>query len=111
MTAYHVTEKKNLKSILANGLKPSIGPRSKDLGEAKEAVYFFTSLDDVANALMNWLGEWYEDQDDVELVILEVDLSAIKVEHEAFEVQVYESIDPSRIIQVIDEEDLEHHLD
>ena len=44
MNAYHVTEKKNLKSILADGLKPSIGPRSQDLGEAKEAIYFFTEV-------------------------------------------------------------------
>lgn len=36
---YHLTTKDAVNSILKNGLKPSIGERSKQVGETKKAIY------------------------------------------------------------------------
>lgn len=111
MIAYHITEKRNLASIQEKGLVPSVGPRSKDLGEPENVVYFFRSLEDVDNALLNWLGEWYEDyEDEIDLVILEVNLHGFEFTQEAFEYQVRETISPDRIQQIIEEENLHKHL-
>ena len=65
---YHVTPIVNLPSILMNGLQPKIGERSALQGESTEKVYLFTSSDACETALMNWLGDEFED---LELAILE----------------------------------------
>lgn len=65
---YHVTPLVNLPSILMNGLQPQIGERSALIGESTENVYLFTSSDACETALMNWLGDEFED---VELAVLE----------------------------------------
>ena len=68
---YHVTLTDNIPSILANGLIPSIPDDMEDV----QGVYLFRSLDLVHNALMNWLGERYEERygEDIDLAILSVD--------------------------------------
>jgi len=67
---FHVTPATNLNSILEDGLRPRIGARSAELGETTEAVYLFKSLDDVEDALTNWLGDCF-DEDEV-LALLSV---------------------------------------
>lgn len=69
---FHVTLKQNMGSILANGLIAQIGERSKEIGESQEAVYLFPNREEMETALANWLGECFEDDDD--LVILQIDL-------------------------------------
>lgn len=71
---YHVTEAENLASIMRDGLVPSIGARSKALGEMRESIYFFPTEEDMNNALSNWLGEEFED---VEIAILNVSSDSI----------------------------------
>ena len=56
-TYFHVTEKKNLKSILSKGLVPQIGTLSQKLGEDRKAIYLFATELEMENALANWLGE------------------------------------------------------
>lgn len=56
---YHVTPTKNVKSILRNGLKPSVGARSAKLNE-KPGTYLFKHKVDAHNAVMNWLGDEHE---------------------------------------------------
>jgi hypothetical protein len=60
MILYHVTLQSNLGSILKNGLIPRIGERSEKLNE-KPGIFLFPSVRDMENALLNWLGEEYED--------------------------------------------------
>ena len=76
MNYYHVSLMSNLESIMEKGLIPQIGERSVDIGETVEAVYLFPSFEDMENALMNWLGEWYIDEydEDVPLMSLEISL-------------------------------------
>ena len=50
-TYYHATEKKNLSSILTQGLIPQVRSRSAMLDEDK-AVFLFKTLDDTENALI-----------------------------------------------------------
>lgn len=73
---YHVTLAKNLDSILTNGLIPRIGERSLEVGEKEASVYIFPSEADMECAVMQWLGDWYEDEygEDVELVCLEINV-------------------------------------
>lgn len=71
MTLYHVTPSFNVDSIQKDGLQPRIGERSLSAGEKTPAVFLFANKDDLEQALMNWLGEIFEDE---ELVILEIQL-------------------------------------
>lgn len=60
-TFYHVSPSTNTQSILSKGLIPMIGGRSEQL-ETEKAIYMFRSIDDVDDAMMNWLGEEFEDE-------------------------------------------------
>jgi hypothetical protein len=107
--AYHVTLMSNLVSILDSGLIPQIGENSKELGETEDRVYAFIDKDSTENALLNWLGEIYEDME-VDLVILEVDDSHFDFIFDSngdvfFECYAYSKIPPSAIIKVISEEE------
>lgn len=59
---FHVSPARNADSILAHGLIPRIGPRSKKAGEPGPAVYLFHDRDDMEDALDNWLGEEIGDE-------------------------------------------------
>ena len=58
---YHVSLKRNLKSIMKYGLIPKIGTRSKELKEEK-AVFLFTTREDMETALGQWLGNWFSEK-------------------------------------------------
>lgn len=71
---FHVTPLENVESIRKKGLVPQIGERSAEIGETEENVYLFTSYEAMDNALMNWLGEWYNERygEDCELAVLKI---------------------------------------
>jgi hypothetical protein len=46
MKVYHISPKKLRKSILKEGLKPKLGPRSQRLGEIEEKLFFTKNLRD-----------------------------------------------------------------
>ena len=71
---FHVTLMENVESIREKGLIPQIGERSAEIGETEEYVYLFTSYEAMDNALMNWMGEWYNERygEDVELAVLKI---------------------------------------
>jgi len=105
--AYHVTLASNMKSILSQGFIPSIGERSKNLGETEKAVYFFHSLEECDNALWNWLGEELEDVDE-DLVIFEVNIDKKWTVFDDngqlfYEIKVTEKVEPHRIVKVLNE--------
>lgn len=100
---YHVTTDESLNNILEEGLAPHIGPRSEEMGETEPKIYLFSSKDDVENALSNWLGEQFDD--DQSLYVLEVNLNGIEAKREEgqFEITVSEKIESERILNVYDE--------
>lgn len=69
---YHVTPARNVKSIQKKGLVPAIGDRSSELGETEKAIYLFADLTDVEDAVMNWLGDAFDE--DETLALLRVEL-------------------------------------
>lgn len=95
--AYHCTPTSNLGAILQQGIHPKIGPRSQALGEATNAVYLFPTLEHVEAALMSWLGENFEE--DEEIIVLEVDISGMQTSSDVeYEIKIEQAIDSNRII-------------
>lgn len=98
---YHVTPTDNLTSVLQFGLVPQIGDRSTLLGENSKNIYLFTSAEACETALMNWLGDEFED---VELVVLELDECGISGDSSAgYELVCPHNIPAHRIKRVLDE--------
>lgn len=66
-TYYHITPSTNLAAIKREGLKPSIGPRSKfaakaaqdlNIPEHKPAIYLFSKKTDATDAERGWFAAW-----------------------------------------------------
>lgn len=70
---YHVTPAKNVPSIMKNGLVPKIGTRSANFGEADKHVYLFPSKDEMETAMMNWLGDEFDEDEPLAVLAVEVD--------------------------------------
>jgi hypothetical protein len=105
--AFHVTLESNLKSIKKHGLVPKIGERSQKLGESCPAVYLFINIEECHNALSNWLGEEYDDiEEDLVILEVEIDECCFEIDTEGdvfFEIAVGEVINPSRILNIYQE--------
>ena len=84
---YHVTSKRNWAKIRTEGLKPKIGPRSSKLKE-KSGIFLFTSMDHLEDALMNWLGEEFEDDETLAILKVTVDINKLVIDPSV----VYEAI-------------------
>lgn len=69
----HMTPAVNLTAITADGLQAAIGPRSMEIGEETAGVYLFRTLEAAETGLLNWFGEWFEDEPGA-LALLAVDL-------------------------------------
>lgn len=106
---FHVTPKSNLLAILKEGLIAQIGDRSQEAKEDADAVFLFPNKEDMDNALLNWLGEAFEEED--ELIILQIDLPAdFPVKRDAdsngelmYEAYSYKNIPPEYISAIYDE--------
>lgn len=92
---YHVTPADNLNSIMRVGLRPSIGNRATACGEDAPKVYLFVHRKDVDNALMNWLGDEFDD--DVALAVLQVECDSVVRGDVAYEYVCFETIAPECI--------------
>lgn len=100
MILFHVTKKRNLQKISRDGLIPSKGARSRKLSEPRPAIYLLRSMADVEDAIMNWLGDEFDE--DEELVALKVLVpKGFEVARVAFEYQVFRKIPPSAILEII----------
>lgn len=97
---YHLTKTSNVPNIRTQGLKPSI---PTDMPTEEEGVYVFKTKEDAENALMNWYGERYED-DDEEFSLLTIDITGLRLFATLadYEYISYEAIPPSNIIKIED---------
>jgi hypothetical protein len=106
---YHVTRRANVDSIKGTGLQPRIPVDYGEDGDV-EAVYLFKNIEDVENALYNWLGErideWEEESgDEYDEVVLKVNLSGLEeylVDSVEYEWMCVCDIEPSRIIDIME---------
>lgn len=103
MTYFHVTAAANLLSIRQHGLLPTVGNRSFRAKEGEVAVFLFPTPVDCENALMNWLGDEFEDTD---LIVLEVEETGLPLDFQVpWEVKSFDKIGPERILAVLSEEE------
>jgi len=98
---YHVTAASSLPSILEDGIKPAIGPRSALGGETMEFVYAFASIDAVEDALTGWLGDELAEEDEIVILCLNLDAEPRTGQ---FEVTLDCTVSPERIVKVLGED-------
>lgn len=72
---YHVTPSENLDSIMSQGLIPQKGERSRKILDEKPAIYCFPDKDTMEDAVMNWLGDEFDE--DEALALLEIDTTGL----------------------------------
>lgn len=105
MLGFHVTTSENLQLILKNGFIPSIGPRSHKIKEQIPKIYFFPSIEHCCEALVNWLGDEFDEND--ELFVIKVNLKGLVLEHiVGFEITSNHHIPPEKIIEIYSEDEL-----
>jgi hypothetical protein len=95
---YHVTPTRNLRSIMKSGLHPKIGDRSSQLDGEVEGIFLFPSLIDVEAAVSSWLGDEFDE--DEELSLLAIDITGLEdniVQGAGYETIANTAISPDRI--------------
>ena len=101
---YHVTHKKNVRSIMKNGILPKI---NRDMNDIK-AVFLFDNMNTLEDAMMNWLGDKFDEDD--ELVVLTIDKKQLKnIQYDkdvGYEYYTKEIIKPSAILKVENMDDI-----
>jgi len=73
---YHVTPAENLNQIMSQGLIPQKGERSRKILDEKPAIYCFPDKNSMEDAVMNWLGDEFDE--DEALALLEIDTTGLK---------------------------------
>lgn len=72
------------------------------ISESTPSVYLFKNIVDMQDAISNWLGECFEDKD--ELIILTVNIEDLPTVAGAdYEILIQTTINPDRIISILDE--------
>lgn len=97
---YHVTPTKNLKSIAKQGLVPTVGDRTSQIAGEKFGIYVFPDKISAEDAVMNWLGDEFDDEP---LTMLKIDVTGLQ-DHISkgadYELIVGTTIEPKRIKKV-----------
>lgn len=97
---FHITPRSNLQSISTTGLLPQLGDRARQLEHETAGVFLFTSRTACEDALSNWLGEEFDEDED--LLLLEVDVTAFAYDQVVdWEAIVRTPIPPSAIMSVV----------
>lgn len=103
---YHITLLDNLESILEEGILPNL---PADMENEITGVYLFRSIGDAENAMLNWMGERFDETD--ELVMLKIDPVGIDICFEGdFESVSCDVIPPENILSVFDEDLIERQI-
>lgn len=101
ITAFHVSYTKNEESIINNGLIPQTGDRSAKLNDA-QGIYLFKTMDDVENALMNWLGDELDEDEPITIFQVVIPEPSKLLNTNAEYELVYNGIIPPKYIKVYD---------
>lgn len=97
---YHVTPTKNLKSIAKQGLVPTVGDRASQITGEKSGIYVFPDQISAEDAVMNWLGDEFDDEP---LTMLKIDITGLQnhiSKGADYELIVGTTIEPKRIKKV-----------
>jgi hypothetical protein len=103
---YHVTPTENLNSILYKGLISRLGERSSKIEDESDGVFLFGSKEEATDAVMNWLGDEFEENEPLSLLKISIPLnrlSTMKIYHDKFSYISFDNI-PAEFIVLDDEE-------
>ena len=95
---YHVTPSENLDNIMSKGLVPDVGDRARKIPDEKHAVYCFPDKNSMEDAVMNWLGDEFDE--DTQLALLEIYTTGLKgqvTDGAEYEVAITSIIPPQNI--------------
>lgn len=95
---YHVTPSVNVDNILMQGLLPKVGDRSRKIEGEKPAIYCFPDKVSMEDAMMNWLGDEFDE--DEQLALLEIFTTGLKgqvTDGAEYEVAITSKIPPQNI--------------
>ena len=97
-TFYHVTLVSNLTNISEYGLMPSVGDRSRQLGESS-AIFLFPDQDSAEDAVSGWLGDQLDEDEPLALLEVHVpeDIEILKTDGVDWEIYVKAQIPPNCI--------------
>ena len=95
-TAYHVTTTSSAHSAQQNGIMPHV---PEDSPNDPEAVYLFPDMESVDNALMNWLGDRFAE--DEPLSVLAIDTTGLRIVPGGanYELISYDPVPPENILR------------
>ena len=96
---YHLTKKSNLPSIKKHGLKPSL---PVDTPTDDEGVYVFKTKQDAEDALMNWYGDRFDEEEEFVLLTIKTDGLQLFSTLAEFELVSYTPIPTSNILKIED---------
>ena len=102
VTVYHVTHARNVPSIMANGLMPSVGDRTA-AAEDERAVYVFPSIEYAEDAIMNWLGDELDEDEPIAILSLTVPRAWLIDQGVAYERTMHHTV-PPEMIKIVREE-------
>lgn len=68
---FHITPTANVTRIMKEGLLPQQGERAAFM-ETEDGIYLFKTLEDVSDALGGWMDVWFDEEE--KLALLEVEL-------------------------------------
>lgn len=95
---YHVTPTQNLRSVMKNGLVPNIGDRSSKIAGEQSGIYLFPSVEAAEDAVMNWLGDEFDEDEPLTLLKVNIDGLEKYIRQGAdYELIVNTAIEPNRI--------------
>jgi len=98
MKLFHITKNENIPSIKSVGLKPSIGINSSSYGETKPAIYFFMDKKTMDDALVNWMGDLFDEEDELSVITVDVKEHLIHKSSASYECCVFHHISSDNII-------------
>jgi hypothetical protein len=85
MEFFHITRHENLPSIMRKGLVPAIGERSNKIGEDRDAIYLFEDKDTAEDALMNWLGDEYDEDESLTMLKVAIPVNSMNIYNIVFD--------------------------
>lgn len=97
---YHVTPTFNVPAILSEGLVPQIGERSAQVSETLPAIYCFAGLAELEDAVMNWMGDYFDEDEPLALLRVEVNPELALGQGADYEIVVLDPI-PKTSIAVV----------
>ena len=92
---YHVTRTRDLPQILEDGLLP-VTPRGAM--DDEKGVYLFSTRVDMEDAVMNWLGDRFDEDEDLTLLTLSHEGVETHSTAARYEVISYDAISPENIV-------------